>query len=179
VTPEVKSRNGVLAVNNIIGCRQYRVTILANLPATPHFAMNQSLKKPIKTLCPLPSGNGQYITFLTQLLENAVSSAELNRRDFLEWLITWYQITPNTAAEVFRMVIRLGLIQVERSGCIAVSSFGEEFMAEDIEGQIRLLAELLMQYGVAMPQVLGIFNNELIQTFPAKTCRRLMSVKAI
>jgi len=120
--------------------------------------MTRALDKLIQSLWPLPGGNKRYLNTLDRIVKWAASTPEPTRDKFSAWLTSQYNVSKGTVGGYLQVVLRLGALESQSDGRLALTPFGKQILeAEGEEAKARIVIERFMHDYLAFREVLAVY----------------------
>jgi hypothetical protein len=111
----------------------------------------------IRSLWPLPGGNKRYLNTLDRIVKWAASVSEPTRDDFSAWLTSQFNATEKTVGGYLQVVLRLGALESQPDGVLALTTFGRRILEAEGEAKARIVVERFMRDYLAFPEVLAFY----------------------
>lgn len=108
----------------------------------------------------LPGGIGGYIVpGLVRLLTHITTTSDVNREQFVTWIMNEFEVRRSTAENHIPTLVRLNVVERRRDSQLLITKFGRQFLAADDTVKISIMADYLMQHYLALPEVLAVYNE--------------------
>ena len=121
--------------------------------------MVEKQDKLIRGLWPLPGGNTRYLHTLNRILRWMAGAPEPILDNAKAWLMSEYNVKEATSHSYLRVVMRLGALETQADGKLALTPFGRQVLEAEGEAKARTVVERFMRDYLAFPEVLTFYAH--------------------